>query len=83
MSLTGPAMASDCRESAGQDHGFLIEFVRIGNSTKVSAIDPKTGIEVSIVGPTSAGEAILSRNAVAKLTRRLQGQSPAGNSPAR
>jgi hypothetical protein len=68
-------MVRDCQESAGADHGFLIEFVRIGNSTKVSAIDPATGIEVSIVGPTSAGEAILSRNAIAKLTRRLQAES--------
>ena len=76
-------MAPDCGESTGRDHGFLIEFVRIGNSTKVSAIDPETGIEVSIVGPTSAGEAILSRNAVAKLTRRLQAESSGGNSPAR
>jgi hypothetical protein len=72
-------MARDCRESTGEDHGYLIEFVRIGNSTKVSAIDPATGVEVSIVGPTSAGEAILSRNAVAKLTRRLQAQSQSGS----
>jgi hypothetical protein len=59
--------------SPGDGHGYLIEFVRIGNTTKVSAIDPQTGIEVSIVGPTSAGEAILTRNAIAKLTHRLAG----------
>ncbi len=60
-------------KTAGSD-GYLIEFVRIGNSTKVSAMDPVTGIEVSIVGPTNAGEVILTRNAVAKLKRKLQSQ---------
>jgi len=71
-------MAPDSRISSGVDHGFLIEFVRMGNVTKVSAIDPETGIEVSIMGPTNAGEAILTRNAVAKLTRRLAGRRPVG-----
>ncbi len=52
-------------ESADKD--FLIEFVRIGNSVKVSAIDPATGIEASIVGPANMGEAQLSINAIAKL----------------
>lgn len=65
--MTGYGASSD------DGHGYLIEFVRIGNTTKVSAIDPKTGIEVSIVGPTNASEAILTRNVIAKLTRRLAG----------
>ena len=69
--MTGYGASSD------DGHGYLIEFVRIGNTTKVSAIDPKTGIEVSIVGPTNAGDAILTRNAVAKLTRRLADQTKA------
>jgi len=45
----------------------LLEFIQIGNSVKVSAIDPKTGTEVSITGPASASEQTLSRNAVKKL----------------
>ncbi len=52
-------------ESADKD--FLIEFVRMGNSVKVSAIDPVTGIEASIVGPANLSEAQLSSNAIAKL----------------
>ena len=47
--------------------GFLIEYQVIGNSVKVSAIDPATLTEVSIVGPVSAGEEELARNAVNKL----------------
>ena len=52
----------------GEDNsGFLIEYQVIGNSVKVSAIDPATLTEVSIVGPVSAGEDELARNAVNKL----------------
>ncbi len=45
----------------------LIEIIQLGGSVKVSAIDPVTGIEVSIVGPPSAGEETLKRTAVNKL----------------
>ena len=46
---------------------FLIEYQVLGKSVKVSAIDPATLTEVSIVGPASAGEEALARNAVNKL----------------
>ncbi len=46
---------------------YLIEFHRIGVSVKVSAIDPVTNTEVSIVGPATAGREELSRVAVQKL----------------
>lgn len=49
------------------DNDILIEFVRIGNSVKVSAIDPKTGIEVSTIGPASSSETQLAKAALAKL----------------
>jgi len=45
----------------------LIEFIPSGNSVKVCAVDPKTGIEVSIIGPASASSTQLKRNAMAKL----------------
>ena len=41
---------------------------------KVSAIDPVTRTEVSIVGPRSAGAETLQRNAVNKLLWRLRQQ---------
>lgn len=46
---------------------ILIEIQQIGNAVKVAAIDPETLIEVSIVGPPSAGEDALTRAAVRKL----------------
>lgn len=49
------------------DREVLIEIIQMGASVKVSAIDPDTGTEVSIVGPPSAGEETLKRNAVNKL----------------
>lgn len=45
----------------------LIEFQQIGNAVKVTAMDTKTMVEVSIMGPTSAGEETLKRNATNKL----------------
>jgi hypothetical protein len=46
---------------------YLIEFHRVGNYVKVSAIDPETNTEVSIVGDPRATELELERLAVRKL----------------
>jgi len=51
----------------GIPEDYLIEFVRIGASVKVSAIDPVTGTEASIIGPANMSEAQLSKNAISKL----------------
>lgn len=48
------------------------EYVAIGGSVKVSALDATTGVEVSIVGPTNAARADLERLALRKLERRLR-----------
>ena len=45
----------------------LIEFHRVGAYVKVSAVDPETLTEVSIVGDPAAGEDALTRTAVRKL----------------
>jgi len=45
----------------------LVEFIQMGVSVKVSAIDTATGREVSIVGPANATRDYLSRTAVNKL----------------
>lgn len=60
---------------AGERRSYLVEFQTIGSSVKVSALDPETLVEVSIVGPASASEAELSRLAVQKLKYRLRKQS--------
>jgi len=49
------------------DDSFIIEFITMGNSVKVSCIDPKTGREVSAIGPRTASQAELSRLAVNKM----------------
>ena len=46
---------------------YLVEFIQIGSSVKVSAIDPVSGREVSIIGPATASRDYLSRTAVNKL----------------
>jgi hypothetical protein len=54
----------------------LFEFVRVGHAVKVNAIDPVTGIEVSMVGDAKAGPETLKRLATRKLeyviAKRLQ-----------
>ena len=46
---------------------YIIEFHQVGSYVKVSAVDPVTMVEVSIVGPATASEETLRRNAVRKL----------------
>ena len=55
------------RKSDGADGEVLIEFVVQGNVVKVTAIDPKSGTEASIVGPASAPRPVLESNALKKL----------------
>ncbi len=50
----------------------LFEFQRVGNYIKVSAVDPVTYTEVSIVGSPSAGQAALQRVATNKLRYVLE-----------
>jgi hypothetical protein len=45
----------------------LFEFVRVGQVVKVNAIDPETGIEVSMVGDAKASSNTLKRLATRKL----------------
>ena len=58
---------NDDRPSAGGAAEALLEFHRIGNSVKVTAVDPVSLIEVSIVGDPNAGETALAHAAVRKL----------------
>jgi len=49
------------------NEGYIIEFVPMGNSVKVTAMDPVTLTEVSIIGPRTAGQEELQRNVLNKL----------------
>ncbi|MDX2223262.1 MAG: hypothetical protein SFV21_10960 [Rhodospirillaceae bacterium] len=49
----------------------LFEMMVIGNAVKVSAIDPRTNTEVSIVGSPAMSAYSLKMNALRKLERAL------------
>ncbi len=46
---------------------IYVEFIVLGNTVKVTAIDPESGREASIVGPASAPQAVLAEAARKKL----------------
>lgn len=58
---------------------YIIEFIQLGGSVKVSAMDPTTLTEVSIVGDARTSRDSLSKLAVQKLEYVLaKKQPPAG-----
>lgn len=59
------------------DGGFYVEFVSVGGSVKVTAIDPVTGIEVSMIGAPQVTQDALAKLAVRKLKYVLaKGHNP-------
>ena len=54
------------------EHEVYFEFTAIGNAVKVTAIDSRTGIEVSTMGPASAAQADLQQLVLQKLRLRLK-----------
>lgn len=64
--------------------GYLIEFRPVGGYVKVSALDPVSLQEVSIVGSPQVSQDILTRLAVRKLERKIADGRPrpsGGGSP--
>lgn len=49
------------------DDHYIVEFIGMGPSLKVTAVDPETLREVSIVGDPRAGREELSQLAIRKL----------------
>jgi hypothetical protein len=58
------------------ERGVIIEFLPSGSYVKVSAFDPVTMTEVSIVGNPASGEAVLRHNVMRKLKYVLEKNSP-------
>ena len=58
---------------------YIIEFTQVGGSVKVTAVDPKTLTEVSIVGGPQYSQEFLTRQAVKKLEYVLSKQAEKGN----
>lgn len=52
---------------AEEEREVIYEFIQIGGTVKVTAVDAATGIEASIVGDPGAGEAALRQLAQRKL----------------
>lgn len=52
--------------------GPILEFLRVGNLLRVSALDPASLVEVVVYGPRTASEAALARLALAKLRRAIE-----------
>lgn len=51
---------------------ILIEFVPIGNFVKVTAIDPVTLIEVSIISDRNYPKELMKQNAIKKLKWKIE-----------
>lgn len=59
------------------DSGDVIfEFVRLGQTVKVSVVDVATSTEISIMGPAASGEAALRKVALRKLEYVLRRRGP-------
>ncbi len=54
------------------------EFEQIGESIKITAKDPATGLEVSLVAPQTVTQAEMKREAAAKLAYVLSSQATEG-----
>lgn len=57
------------------EEGFIVEFHQVGNSVKVTAFDPASLTEVSIVGSPNATREQLAQLAVRKLLYKLNKES--------
>jgi hypothetical protein len=57
---------------------YIIEFTQIGGSVKVTAVDPRTMTEVSIIGGPQYSQEFLTRQAVKKLEYVLSKQAEKG-----
>lgn len=58
-----------------RDSDILLEFYHVGQYVKVSAVDPATGIEVSIVGDPARGRRALEDAAIRKLRYVIEKQA--------
>ena len=61
--------------------GVIVEFHRVGNAVKVSAVDTKSYLEVSILAPATCSEREMTDLVLRKLAY-VQGKRGGGNLPA-
>jgi hypothetical protein len=53
------------------DNGYILEFYKLGNSVKVTAIDPLTGKEATIITPLNLPQEQATKLAIQKLEYML------------
>ena len=75
-----PTFDADAR---AEDDAVILEFVPVGNVVKVTAVDPVTLTEVSIVGDPRQSELLLQRAALRKLAYVLKKRQPKTREPRR
>lgn len=66
------------RDGGGEGREVILEYIPIGGSVKVTAVDVETGIEVSVIGPATAPQTELERVAVRKLRYMLEKRREGG-----
>lgn len=69
-----PAMAEWAGPMSGaapSGREILFEFTQVGSAIRAVAIDSRTGIEVSIMGPVNAARADLQQILLRKLKARI------------
>lgn len=54
-----------------QQEQFILEYYKVNNLLKVSAIDPKSGVEVSVFGAVSCSREFITGLAIQKLKFQL------------
>ncbi len=64
------------REQVGD---VILEFRRVGNAVKVSAVDTATYVEVSIMAPVTCSEQEMTVTAIQKLDYVLAKQNKGGD----
>lgn len=50
-----------------RNNEYIVEFIQQGRFVKVTAVDPVSGLEATIVGDARESDKVLSANAVKKL----------------
>jgi len=68
-------------DAMARREGYILEFISHGRTVKVSAVDPVTGTEVTIVGSAQASQDDLGRLAVRKLEYVLKKRERPGKDP--
>lgn len=68
----GDSPSREGQGESGERREVIFEYVPIGGSVKVTAVDVTTGLEVSVVGPSTAAQSELERVAVRKLRYMLE-----------